>query len=80
MDKSDRLHSNLSSFIRVIGIGTELTFVSVTIAIADGVTVAAHWPNHSSELLNPCSTAEYLPHFYQLMSVSTRKRALNNAL
>ena len=42
MDKFDCLHGNLPSLKRVIRIGTELAPIPLTIAVTDGVTVAAH--------------------------------------
>ena len=42
MDEFDCLHSNLSGFKGVIRIGTKCAPISLTIAVANGVTVAAH--------------------------------------
>jgi len=42
MDEFERFHGNLPGFKRVIRIGTEFAPMTLSIAIADGVTVAAH--------------------------------------
>jgi len=42
MDEFDCLHGHLPGFKRVICIGTDFAPISLTIAVADGVTVAAH--------------------------------------
>ena len=55
MDEFDCLHSHLSGFKRVIGVGAEFTSISLSIAIADGIAMAAHWPTYSNDHLNPCS-------------------------
>ena len=51
IDELDRFYCNLPCFIRVICIGTEFISVSSAIAIADGVTMAAHLPCRSSDQL-----------------------------
>ncbi|WP_320674159.1 hypothetical protein [Prochlorococcus sp. MIT 1341] len=51
MHEFDRFHSDLPCFIRVICIGTEFKSVSIPIAIADGITMAAHLPCRSSDQL-----------------------------
>ena len=43
MNEFDCLHRHLSGFKRVICIGAEFAPISLAIAIADGVTVPAHW-------------------------------------
>ncbi len=57
MDELNRLHGDLPSFIRIMCVGAELAPVSFAIAIADGVTVAAHSLSHSRDHLNPCLAA-----------------------
>ena len=56
MDVFNRLHDYLPGFEGVIGIGTEFASMPGCIAIADCVTVAAHWPSHSIDHLHPCSS------------------------
>jgi len=42
MNEFDCLHRNLPGFKGVISIGTKFAPISLTIAVANGVTVAAH--------------------------------------
>ena len=56
MYELDSFHCNLPGLIGVIGVCAKFTFTPIAIAIANGVTVAAHLPSHSNVHMNPCST------------------------
>jgi len=47
MDEFDGFHGHLPRFIGIIGVSAELTPMPFSISVANGVTVAAHWPSHS---------------------------------
>ena len=77
VNEFDCLHGNLSSFKRIIRIGTEFAPISLTIAIADGVTVAAHWPGHSSDHLNPCSATSLIATILSISEGINNKQPFN---
>ncbi len=75
MDEFDCLHSYLSGFKRVIGVGAEFTSISLSIAIADGIAMAAHWPTYSREHLNPCSTTRLIATIRSINQRINKKQA-----
>ena len=73
MNEFDCLHGHLPGFKRVICIGTKFTSISLTIAVTDGVAMAAHF-HIIQVIINTCSGTSTIAMIFLISERINKKR------